>query len=144
MTRDELEAAIGRGISDILDAVSSYAAEQIALAVTPGKAAGEPEPPHACEEADACKLDERCPEARQCRQIEADSDHDLCARCGNQFPPGQVCDGCQAREGDRQFLDDAAFDRRLRELMRRDPRLLDDWFAHQARVNSYRSWRGAQ
>jgi hypothetical protein len=23
------------------------------------------------------------------------TDPDLCARCGNQFPPGQLCDACQ-------------------------------------------------
>jgi hypothetical protein len=41
-TEQDVRAAIGRAIGDIIDVVCSYAAEQVALAVVPRKAAGEP------------------------------------------------------------------------------------------------------
>lgn len=43
MNADELAAAIGRSITGILDTVGTFTAEQVALAVVPQKATGEPE-----------------------------------------------------------------------------------------------------
>jgi hypothetical protein len=40
----DVREAIGRSIGDIIDIVHTFAAEQVALAVVPHKAVGEPEP----------------------------------------------------------------------------------------------------
>jgi hypothetical protein len=41
----------------------------------------------------------------------------------------------RVRLADRQFVDDAGFEQRLRTIMRRDPQLLERWIRQRNRIN---------
>ena len=45
-----------------------------------------------------------------------------------------------AQLADRQFFDDPAFERRLRDLMRRNPKLLENWIRQRNRIYGNLSW----
>lgn len=51
-------------------------------------------------------------------------------------PPGEA-----TREPeDQALLDDPGFERRLRQVMRRSPQLLETWFRKQARIHGHHDW----
>lgn len=98
MTAERLALIIGGSISGILDAVFQYAAGQVAAAVTPGEARGEPV-------AEACA---RC----TCPRLDGSL---YCGHCAMGERPPQACDTGSAA-GDKPYAcyaqDSCAFDKR--------------------------------